>query len=203
MNTSDEAIALLRDAWPMIVEECRACLGGELHYQAMIYHCLRSSGGPRGQIGMNVKQWITNVASEVFRKADLRKHVDYRGGFEPIPDIVLFKPTVGADWRRRNPEHTMREMLVAIEVKASERHLNRLGRAEICRDIEKLAAHKEEIIARGSDMTPVMLVVDTASDEEERMTEWALQESRERASEMGVLWLYLGRDRVEKPSSWG
>lgn len=52
-------------------------------------------------------------------------------------------------------------------------------------------------------MTPVMLVVDTAPDEEERMTEWALQESRERASEMGVLWLYLGRDRVEKPSSWG
>lgn len=60
METATDAIGRLRRAWPQVVVECRDVLGSELHYQAVVYHCLRDSGSvPRRQIGMNVKQWIT------------------------------------------------------------------------------------------------------------------------------------------------
>ena len=47
---------------------------------------------------MNVKMWIDNPVSELFRKFDLRKHEDYRGGFESIPDVYLFSTRVEGDW---------------------------------------------------------------------------------------------------------
>ena len=92
LTTVEQAVAVLARAWPLIVDECRAVLGSELHYQAVIYHCLRTTGVPRTQVGMNVKQWITDPVTPLFQQLDARKHELYRGGFEPIPDIVLFNP---------------------------------------------------------------------------------------------------------------
>ncbi|MGI9280021.1 MAG: hypothetical protein ACR2PX_10390 [Endozoicomonas sp.] len=63
---TDAKDALLR-AWPMIQEECLQVLGSELHYQAMLYHCLRTAGAvPIDQLGMNVKIWISNPVSSLF-----------------------------------------------------------------------------------------------------------------------------------------
>ena len=123
MNNITEAREALMSAWPQIISECRSVLGSELHYQAMIYHNLRVVGVPANQLGMNVKMYITECKTDLFKELDLRKHEDYRGGFEPIPDVVIFSRMVKGDWRRRKREITLRTMLLAIEVKASERHL--------------------------------------------------------------------------------
>lgn len=86
----------------------------EPHYQAMIYHCLRGNGNvPKEQIGMNVKMWIDNPISKVFQ------------------DLVQKRPNVDSDWRRRNYKNTLKNMFVAIEVKASEREKSRLRPKEI------------------------------------------------------------------------
>jgi hypothetical protein len=104
INQPDAAAALLR-AWPRIVEETRLVLGSELHYQAMVYHSLRIYGQiPLSQLGMNVKMWISNPVSPLFRQLDMRKQEFYHGGFEPIPDLCLFSEAVSADWRRGNHE---------------------------------------------------------------------------------------------------
>ena len=77
--------------------------GSELYYLAVLYHCLRMHGKvPPGQLGMNVKNYITAVVSEYFRKLNEETHPDYRGGFEPIPDVVIFRTGIGGDFRRRN-----------------------------------------------------------------------------------------------------
>src|SRR5208337_1293346 len=141
IETIEDALDVLKRAWPMISDECRAVLGGELHFQAILYHCLRSCGVPRTQLGMNVKQWITDPVSPVFQALDLKKHEDFRGGFEPIPDLVIFSPAIGADWRRRNRETTLLSMLLAVEVKASERHEGRLTRAEIVSSLPTKSCH--------------------------------------------------------------
>ena len=60
-------------------------------------------------------------------------------------------------------------MLMAIEVKASERAGGRLSRAEVLRDIQKLSAHRHEVRRLGADMTPVMMVIDVAPLPSERM----------------------------------
>ncbi|MDP9485653.1 MAG: hypothetical protein M3Q49_07695, partial [Actinomycetota bacterium] len=94
MDNSRESVEILLKAWPTIVLECRATLGSELFYQAVVYHNLRQAGAPLLQIGMNVKMQIDEPVSKLFRELDLRKHEDFRGGFEPIPDVALFSPTV-------------------------------------------------------------------------------------------------------------
>lgn len=191
METENQAIAFIRSAWPNIVLECKSCLGGELHYQAVVYHCLRAAGVPIKQLGMNVRQDIKDVKSELFRKFDERKHVDYRGGFETIPDVVLFSPEVDGDWRRRRAPHTLRTMLAAIEIKASERDKSRLREGEIKRDIEKLSAHREEVLYRGASVVPMMMVVDTAPEVNERMTPLALGACRDFAAAERVAFAYL------------
>ena len=184
-------------AWPEIVEECRSVLGSELHYQAMVYHCLRTSGGvPLKQVGMNVKMRIENPVSELFKSLDRRKHSDFRGGFEPIPDVVLFSDSVSSDWRRRNRTQTLTSMLAAIEVKASERLKGRLRKAEVVLDIEKLAALRQEALSKGTDFFPVMMVIDTAPIRVERMTSSSLDVSMERARQLDVGFLYLSPDSV-------
>ncbi len=61
-------------------------LGSDLHYQTVLYHCLRAHGRVSGkQLGMNVKIWITHVVSDLLRDHDERKHKDYRGNFESHP----------------------------------------------------------------------------------------------------------------------
>ena len=132
MQSIEEARVALQNAWPQIKSECLSVFGSELHYQAMIYHALRIDGRvPANQIGMNVKMWIGKPISELFKKLSNSKHENYRGGFEPIPDIVIFKPDIDSDWRRRNNKNTLQNMLIAIEVKASERAKSRLRLAEI------------------------------------------------------------------------
>lgn len=191
MQDVNDARQALRDTWPHIQKECLAVLGSELHYQAMIYHLLRSVGNvPLGQIGMNVKMWIEDPVSKLFQSLDQRKHEDYRGGFEPIPDVVIFKPSINSDWRRRNRQETLLNMLMAVEVKASERKGSRLQPSEIQLDIRKLAAHREEVVARGADVLPVMLVIDSAPLEQERMTANALAKSKELADSLGVVFMY-------------
>lgn len=185
------AIDLLERAWQLIVDEARAVLGGELHYQAVVYHCLRASGCPRTQIGMNVKQWIGEPISELFQRWDAKKHPDFRGGFEPIPDIVLFAPDIAGDWRRRNYINTLRHVTCAIEVKASERAGGRLSTGEITRDIYKLAAHRDEVVHRGGQMQTVMMVIDVAPLETERMKPASIDECELMASSKGVGFMYL------------
>ena len=191
ISTIEDALCALDAAWPHIVEDCRSVLGGELHYQAMIYHCLRTSGISRFQIGMNVKQLIITPISTLFQSLDIRKHENFRGGFEPIPDIIIFTSAVEGDWRRRNKEVTLANMLLAIEVKASERAKGRLSVREIQRDIEKLAAHRDEVRHRGADMHPVMMVVDTAPDLNERMPEASADQCIGLAEAAKVAFFYL------------
>jgi hypothetical protein len=189
MDSADPEDSIAR-AWPQIVDECRAVLGGELHYQAIVYHCLRNAGWPRTQIGMNVKQMIEDPVTAAFKAKGESKHIDFRGGFEPIPDLVLFSPEISGDWRRRNWLNTIRYMRCAIEVKASERANSRLGPGEIKNDIAKLVAHRKELQHRGFDMLPVMMVIDVAPLRRERMLDYAVTECAKVAAANAVAWLY-------------
>ncbi len=141
---------------------------------------------------MNVKIWIKDVITAYFRKLDERKHPDFRGGFEPIPDIVIFRPEIGGDFRRRNREKTLRQMLMAIEVKASERHRGRLGAGEIVDDVLKLEALRLEALHKGgADVLGAVVVVDTAPEEKERMTPEARIKTEAAARERGVCLFYV------------
>lgn len=195
MLTQDEALAALTRSWPTIVEECRGVLASELHYQAVVYRCLREVGGVLPtQIGMNVKMWIPDVVSDYFKPLDLKKAEDFRGGFEPIPDVVIFRPDIRGDFRRRNYSNTLRQMLMAIEIKASERDRKRLGPKEIIDDILKLDAHRFEARHRETDFLPAVLVIDTAPELTERMTQYALESAKSAAEERGVCFFYLSRE---------
>lgn len=183
----DAARSALDAAWNQIVDECLQVLGSELHYQAMVYHALRSTGHvPVSQLGMNVKQNIKNPHTDLFRALRDRRHVDYRSGFEPIPDVAIFSPGLGADWRRRNAAETLRHMLLAVEIKCSERASKRLQRSEVTFDIQKLQAHRAEARAVGSEFHAVMLIIDTAPNERERMTAWSLEECKIAAASAAI-----------------
>lgn len=193
-----DALEALKRSWPHFVAECRSVLGSELHYQALLYHCLRAHGQvPSRQLGMNVKIWITEVVSPRFRMVSEKKRPEYRGGFEPIPDVVIFRPEIDGDWRRRNYENTLRHMLLAIEVKASERYLGRLRAGEIVDDILKLEAlriealHKEGLHKEGSDMLPAVVTIDTAPEANERMRPEARRLTEAAAREHGVCLFYV------------
>lgn len=195
--TPDDAVALIRSAWPMIVDECRAVQAGELHYQAIVCHCLRVAGCPRGQIGMNVKQWIEAPITDAFRSRAVAKHPDFQTGFEPISDIVLFAPAIAGNWQRRNHRNTLRHMVCAIEVKASERAGSRLTPGEIGRDIAKLAAHRDEVVYLGGAMAPVMMVIDVARQQRERMVPASVDACQQMADAAGVHWFYADAERLE------
>jgi hypothetical protein len=198
MKTQTDAQRALHRAWPTIVRECRQVLGSEQHYQAVVYHCLRTAGRtPVKQLGMNVKMWIERPRAKFFRLLDVRKHEDYRGGFEPIPDVILFAPAIQGDWRRRQCEETLKQMIGAIEIKASERDQNRLQKGEIIRDIEKLAAHREEKKHRHHrGFYAAMMVIDTAPDEKERVTAAGLEKIMFAASAADVEFFYLSKRRA-------
>lgn len=193
LSNSREAAEFLLRAWPSIIRECRTTLGSELYYQAVIYHNLRQVGVPLLQMGMNVKMQIDGPVSRLFRELDLKKHEDYRGGFEPIPDVALFSPSVSADWRRRKNKVTPSSLLLAVEVKASERADSRLLPGEIAGDIEKSAAHRDEAETRhrGGGFYPVMMVIDTAPLPKEQMTKYGFDLAWQRAEELSVGFLYL------------
>jgi hypothetical protein len=197
LQTRADAKKALTKAWPHIVAECRQVLGSELHYQAIVYHCLRLHGGvPINQIGMNVKMWIRNPVSELFRQLDVRKKLRFQGGFEPIPDVSLFAPALQGDWRRRNHTNTLQHLLLAIEVKASERKNSRLQSGELISDIRKLAAHRQEAQARGWDFLPVMMVIDTARDAGERTRAHTLDLAKAEAKTKQIALLYMAPAEV-------
>ncbi len=180
-----------------IVEECRGVLGSELHYQAVVYHCLRKVGRvPPEQLGMNVKMWIPDVVSNHFKALDLKKAPGFRGGFEPNPDVVIFQPEIDGDFRRRNHANTLRHMLMAIEIKASERHRDRLKPGEIISDVVKLDALRLEARHREAGVLPVVIVFDTAPDLVERMRSEAVDAVKSAAEERGVGFFYLYRQEV-------
>ncbi|MFC3166915.1 hypothetical protein [Paracoccus fontiphilus] len=203
ITTGDDACKALASAWTTIIDECRAVLGGELHYQAMVYHALRTAGVPLRQVGMNVKQMIRDPRTEVFQALMGTRHEDYRAGVEPIPDVVLFNEGVGGDWRRRNAEATLKAMLLAIEIKASERDRRRLTFAEISWDIRKMAAQREEVSVRyGHRFIPVMMVIDVAPQENERMRRHDMTRCCDLASDLEVDWYYVGPKEETRPRRW-
>jgi hypothetical protein len=168
-------------------------LGSELHYQALLYHVLRTHGQvPSRQLGMNVKMWITGVVSGYFQKK-----AKGGGAFEPIPDVVIFGPEIAGDWRRRNFENTLRHVLLAIAMKVSENDGTRPGLKGILGDIRKVAALQAEARYRGRDLIPAVVYVDTAPLERERLTEYGRREAEAAARELGVCFFYVspGRNR--------
>lgn len=195
LETIVDARTALNLAWPVLVAEARQVLAGELHYQAMAYHAFRQIGVPLTQMGMNVKMLISEAVSPHFIALEELKHEDFRSGFEPIPDLVLFRPAVARNWQRRSNEKTLREMMLAVEIKASERFKSRLGRAEIERDLIKLEAHRIEAQHRSNDFLPVMMIIDTAMDPKERMQPAGLEACRKRAAELGIGFYYVSQER--------
>lgn len=199
MKTYRDSITIFKKVWPHLYSECRPVLGSELHYQAMMYRCFRDFGNvPPKQIGMNVKIRVINPITSLFRELDTQKDEDFQGGYEPIPDIVLFSPEIEGDFRRRNWENTLRHMLMAIEIKASERENARLRPGEIIRDLEKLKAFQNEASRRRSYFVPTMIIVDTAPEESENMRRSSLEEVAYHAEKLNVGLFYLHKDGDQK-----
>ncbi len=199
MKTYRGSITIFRKVWPHICSECREVLGSELHYQAIMYRCFREFGKvPPKQIGMNVKIRVFDPITSLFREWDSQKHEDFQGGYEPIPDIVLFSSDIEGDFRRRNRENTLRHMLMEIEVKASERENARLRPGEIVRDLEKLKAFQNEASRRRSYFMPTMIIVDTAPEENEMMLASSLEEVAYHAEKLNVGLFYLNSDEEKK-----
>lgn len=192
IETHLDAIEAVRRANSIMLAECQEVLGSELHYQAMIYHSLRMSGVPVSQLGMNVKMYISNPITPLFQNLDKKKNEKFRGGFEPIPDVVIFSPLIKGDWRRRNRINTLKESLVAIEIKASERHKGRLTESEIVNDLKKLTAHRDEAIHRNAGFAPIMIIVDTAPDPTERMKRFAIDRCIDFATNDHIGIIYIG-----------
>lgn len=199
MHSINDAIGSVLAAWPGISEDCRAVLGSELHYQAMIYHRLRTDGRvPITQIGMNVPMYLANPITQYFRdriekRMERKSAYDLQNGVAPTPDVVLFRPEIDGDWRRRNSDLTLRHTLAAIEVKVSERANSRLSSEEILGDIEKLSAHREEIRHLGGDMLAIMMILEPAPAESERMTARTFREYMKQARRNQVEVLHCSR----------
>lgn len=194
IETLDQALAALNHAWETLIIECQDVLAGELHYQNMLYHALRTAGVPHTQLGMNVRQHIGDPVTELYQRYSARKSEGYRRGFECIPDAVIFSNDVNGDWRRRSASWSVKHMLLAIEVKASERHRSRLGLSEIMTDIKKLVAHRQEVAALGNrEFLPVMMVIDVAPEAKERMRPEHVEACSALAKGNGVVWLYMDR----------
>ena len=68
--------------------------------------------------------------------------------------------------------------------------LGRLTFGEIRRDIDKLSAHRQEVVARGHDFLPVMLVLDTAPEDDELMKDSAIEKCKRYAKESGIPFMY-------------
>lgn len=208
VNSAQDALAAWQQAWKLFIRECRQVLGSELHYQAMIYHAMRTHGKvPLAQIGMNVKMLVRNPRTAYFKQLAENRHKDYQIGYEPVPDVVVFAPGVKGDWRRRKSfdgithksPHTF--VLLEMEIKASERYRGRVTLGEIQQDILKLVAHREEInLAKKRlrmqmpEIHLVVVVVDTAPGQDERMTKRALASAQSFASDQRVHFCYVSPD---------
>ncbi len=86
---------------------------------------------------------------------------------------------------------------MAIEVKASERAQSRLLPGEITEDILKLEAFRKEAQRRGSNVVPTMVVIDTAPDENEQMTDDSIEVILDEAKKHNVGLFYVSPNRQE------
>jgi len=188
----EQARSSINNSFEQIQSECKSVLGSELHYQAIIYHCLREFGNvPISQIGMNVKIWINNLKTSFLIERMNKKHINYREGQEIIPDITIFTENVKSDFRRRNYKNTLKETIYSLEIKASEREKGRLQRNEIITDILKLKAqYTETKIKHNKEIGIGIMIIDTAPKENERMRKTTLGEVAEFAKENGVDFWY-------------
>jgi hypothetical protein len=83
-------------------------------------------------------------------------------------------------------------MLMAIEMKASERAGSRISDAEVLWDIGKLDAHRIEGEQRHKrTIGAVIMIINTAPRREERMTDLSINRVRARAREAGVDFYYV------------
>ena len=82
-------------------------------------------------------------------------------------------------------------MLVAVEVKASERHRGRLRAGEVVNDVLKLEALGLEAHHRVSDALGAVIVIDTAPEANERMTPEVCRVTETAARERGVCLFYV------------
>jgi hypothetical protein len=192
ISTVTEAITALRKSWEAIVQECRCVYGGEPQYQAMLYHILRLFGEvPVTQLGMNVRIKFYKPTSRMFIERSMSRKEGYEGVHEVIPDVVIYDPEVRGKWQRRMADGTVKNILLAMEMKCSERKEGRLQPGEIMKDLKKLHALREEAQARSRTISPVVFIVDTAIDPNERMKSSALNHIRAEAKPLEIGLLYL------------
>ena len=190
INHGDAALTAFVRTWPYFVNEAQEVLGSELLYQAVLSHCLRTQGEvPIRQLGMNVKMHIDDVISVHFKS---KVNPLYGNGCESVPDILIGRPGLGADFRRRNYKNTHRNALLAAEMKVSENDGKTMHPRSVLKDIAKVAAIREEALHRGSDIVPAMVVVSTAPLERERLSEHSRREVEAAARELGVCLFYVG-----------
>ncbi len=193
MNTAEEARLAIIKSIPYIEKECKLVLSSELHYQAMIYHCLRLySNIPVTQLGMNVKIYIKNPKAIFLKEAIKKKNINYRQGKEIIPDVSIFSQNINCDFRRRNCKNTLRETLYSLEIKASERLKGRIRPGEVINDIIKLKAQLQEIKNKYNKVIGVgIIIIDTAPKKAERMTPQALDNVKNVANKENVDFWYI------------
>ncbi len=201
IQSSLEVKQAISSCFEMVVSECRLILASELHYQAMLYHHLRHTGGiPFNQLGMNVKTTITNVQNPfLLQKSFLRNAKFQSADIEIIPDITVFTQDINHDWRRRNFANTLKETVYSLEVKASERHKGRLQQKEIETDILKLVAQREETERLFRRRIGVgVFIIDVAPDLDERMKASTLGFLIELAKDQEVdLWYFNQESQLE------
>jgi len=192
INNVEQVRNSINNSFEQIQNECKSVLGSELHYQAIIYHCLRDFGNvPISQIGMNVKIWINNPKTSFLIERMNKKHINFREGQEIIPDITIFNENVKSDFRRRNYKNTLKETIYSLEIKASERENGRLQRNEIKIDIIKLKSQFTETkLKHKKEIGIGIMVIDTAPKESEKMKKDTLDEVTEFAKENGVDFWY-------------
>ncbi len=188
----EQARNSINNSFKQIQIECKSVLGSELHYQAIIYHCLRNFGNiPISQIGMNVKIAIKNPKTHFFKEGILKKNKNFREGKEIIPDISIFSEHIKSDFRRRNFKNTLKETLYSLEIKASERENGRLQPKEIKTDIIKLKSqYTETKLKHNKEIGIGIMVIDTAPNENERMRKNTFDEIKRFAKENGVDFWY-------------
>ncbi|WP_242923068.1 hypothetical protein [Pontibacter liquoris] len=201
IQSPEEVRQAISQCFELVISECRLILASELHYQAMLYHHLRQTGGiPFNQLGMNVKTTIPGVQHPFLHQKSLSRHADYQNAdIEIIPDITVFTRDIDHDWRRRNFISTLKETLYSLEVKASERHKGRLQQKEIETDIRKLVAQREETERIHNRRIGVgMFIIDVAPDPDERMKGATLNYLTEFARQQEVdIWYFNQETQVE------
>ncbi|MBP1840442.1 hypothetical protein [Formosa algae] len=199
MTSKIEIQNSIHNSYSTIVNECRTVLGSELHYQAMVYSILRTKGKvPISQIGMNVKTCIENCQTEFLQERIRKKNIKFQSiDLEIIPDISVYEKSINSDWRRRNFKNTLKKTLYSLEIKASERHYNRLVFSEIKNDLFKLKAQYEETKIKFGKLIGIgMLIIDTAPKCEERISKSTLKQSIDIAKELNIDIWYFNQDEV-------